>query len=117
MSFEVTVNIPALDRLVDALNNGASMPAKPAAKPATTKAKEDTAVATKAKVKEEAPADADSDVPSGDELKSAALSLSGKNGRDALAAALKDHGATAGLSTLPDDQKAAFVAHCEAAVA
>jgi len=46
------------------------------------------------------------------EVKAAATAYQQKNGRDALAAALKKFGATAGVSTIPADQFAAFVAHC-----
>lgn len=121
MSFEITVNIPALDRLVDALNaNGGAITAisaaeKPAAKP---KAEKPAAKAKAAPVEAEdtAAPEAEEGVTL-DELKEAAIHLSSKNGRDALAAALKETGATAGVSTIPEDKRAAFVAHCKAAAA
>lgn len=49
-------------------------------------------------------------------VKQAAQAFSQKNGRDALVAALKEHGATGGVSSIPDDQREAFIAACEAAL-
>lgn len=123
MSFEITVNIPALDRLVDALNanvdvitaiNAAEIPAaKPKAEKPAAKAK---AAPVEAEAEDTAAPEAEEGVTL-DDLKEAAIHLSSKNGRDALAAALKGMGATAGVSTIPEDKRAAFVAHCKAAAA
>jgi hypothetical protein len=48
------------------------------------------------------------------DLKTAAVSYQQKNGRDALAAALKDHGAPAGVTSIPAERRADFVAFCSA---
>ena len=46
-------------------------------------------------------------------VKLAATSYSAKNGRDALAALIKEHGGTAGISSIPEQNWAAFVAQAE----
>lgn len=48
------------------------------------------------------------------DLKTAAVSYQQKNGRDALAAALKEHGAPAGVTSIPAERRADFVAFCSA---
>lgn len=48
------------------------------------------------------------------DVKKAAVAYQQKNGRDALAAALKAHGSPAGVSGIPVDKRADFIAYCEA---
>lgn len=121
--FEVKVDIPALEKLAEAIlvlagAQGDAPKAAPAkAKPAAKPKAEPTAEAAESTSTEDSQVASPSDVPSADALKKAAVGLSAKNGRDALEAALKDHGATAGISSIPDDRKAAFVEHCLSAVA
>lgn len=84
--------------------------------PATKTAKAETK--TPPKVEEKAPEPDLIDEPSGEvsdaDLKAAAIAYQQKNGRDALAAALKQFGAPAGVTSVPADKRAGFVAHCEA---
>lgn len=150
---EITVNIPALDRVADAIeklvvaaNGAGTIPPAAAAAPAasaegkatrtTGAAKKDTAAAAAGSAKpasEEAqagaststtaqtsasPSDDADGVPSADTVKSVAVKLSmAKDGREKLAKALADHGATGGVSTLPEANRAAFIAACEEGLA
>ena len=62
---------------------------------------------------EDVAVDATGEVSDAD-LKKAAVAYQQKNGRDALASALKQFGAPAGVSSVPADKRAEFVAYCEA---
>ena len=97
--------------------------------PSLVATEEKPASKTKASAKAESPAGSSAPVetpttgsaesPSDDialRVKQAAQAFSQKNGRDALVAALKEHGATGGVSSIPDDQREAFIAACEAAL-
>lgn len=112
---DITIHIPALDRLVDVLKDmpvpaGAKpAAATPAPKPAGRPPKGDTPPA-------EAPAEtpaADSAAPSTDDLiaqaKTAAIKYQAANTRDALAALITKHGGQ-NISTIPADNLPAFIA-------
>jgi hypothetical protein len=119
MSITLTINASSPSELQSTLAAlaGSTQPAakaetKTAApKPAAEKAPAPPAVST-----EEAPApeaDATGEVSDAD-LKKVAVAYQQKNGRDALASALKQFGAPAGVTSVPADKRAEFVAYCEA---
>jgi len=118
MDINITINIPQLDALI-----GAAKSAIPAAdpKPAPTRARSDAKAAGTAS--EDKPATAPetkADAASGSDedialrTKQAAAAFSQKNGRDALVQLLKDHGASAGVSTIPEDKREAFISAASA---
>lgn len=120
MNIEVTVNIPALDRLVDVLKAGVSLPAvaaadapktenKPRAKPETkTETKVDNPPAATETAKPETTASDTAEDLLG-KVKETAMVLSQKKGRDALMALLAEFGAS-NISGVPVDQHSAFIA-------
>lgn len=128
MSITLTINAATpgeLQSTLAALVGSAQPAAKTEAKPAAA-AKPATTAQVKAAIEaqpieasaEENPAptpeaDATGEVSDAD-LKTAAVSYQQKNGRDALAAALKDHGAPAGVTSIPAERRADFVAFCSA---
>ncbi len=127
MSLEITIHIPALDKLVDVIAKGAvAMPSaegKPA--PAAPKATPKATPKADAKPATEATQDAGetattaaspSDAPSEDEVKKIAMAYNQKNGRDALISLLGKHGA-ANISALGEDKRAAFIADAQEGIA
>lgn len=116
MSITLTINASSPSELQSTLAALAGN-AQPAAKAETKTPKPaaEKAPAPPAST-EEAPApeaDATGEVSDAD-LKKAAVAYQQKNGRDALASALKQFGAPAGVSSVPADKRAEFVAYCEA---
>ncbi len=91
---------------------GTPAPAKVESKPATAKPAP-KAEATPAPTPTEPEAESTGEVTDAD-LKVAAVAYQQKNGRDALAAALKEHGAPAGVTSIPAERRAEFVAFCSA---
>lgn len=89
---------------------GAPAPAKAESKPAAAKP---APKAETAPTPEPIEAESTGEVTDAD-LKTAAVSYQQKNGRDALAAALKEHGAPAGVTSIPAERRADFVAFCSA---
>lgn len=109
-----------LERIADALEAIAAGGggAAPAAKTEKPKAEKKKAAPKKAEpepdlVEEEAPA---ADVPTQDEVNAAAMALNTAKGRDALIAALAAVGVEgAGTTSIAEDKRADFIAHCEEA--
>lgn len=119
MSITLTINASSpseLQSTLAALVGSAQPAAKAETKTAAPKPAAEKAPAPPAVSTEEAPApeaDATGEVSDAD-LKKAAVAYQQKNGRDALASALKQFGAPAGVSSVPTDKRAEFVAYCEA---
>lgn len=121
MSITLTINASSPSELQSTLAALAGN-AQPAAK-AETKTPKPAAEKTPAPAVKEADApteqtedvavDATGEVSDAD-LKKAAVAYQQKNGRDALAAALKQFGAPAGVTSVPANKRAEFVAYCEA---
>lgn len=91
---------------------GTPAPVKAESKPAA--AKPAPKAETTVKDPEPKPADESAGEVTDADLKTAAVSYQQKNGRDALAAALKEHGAPAGVTSIPAERRADFVAFCSA---
>lgn len=115
---EVRIDIPALDRLVDALNSGLI-----AAKPVVAASKappEETPAKTRPKATVTSEPDPESnvaaDAPTLADVTAAAKVLQTKNGRDALVALLKEHGAS-NISGLDAGAYEAFIRAAQDAVA
>lgn len=113
IEIDLNINFPALSAFLAA----AGGEVKAAAPKATTKT---APKATPEPAKEEPTPEAEPAAEQTDEagvdigaVKLAATSYSAKNGRDALAALIKDHGGTAGISSIPEQNRAAFVAQAE----
>lgn len=125
MSITLTINASSPSELQSTLAAlaGNTQPAakaetkalKPVAEKTLTPAADTPVVSTEETSTSTASAETDATGEVSDaDLKKAAVAYQQKNGRDALAAALKQFGAPAGVTSVPADKRAGFVAHCEA---
>lgn len=119
IEIDLNINIPQLAALLASTAGAGVTTTKPLKDAAAPKA-EPKAPAKAAEPKAEEPAaepqeDADDLIGEGDsvtidDVKTAAKAYSTGNGRDALAQLIKDHGGTAGVTTIPENNYGAFVA-------
>lgn len=110
---EITIHIPALDRVADAISAaGGLAPAPSKAAPKAEAPKPAAKPKDQPQPEPEAPAGADdqgaAEGPTQDDVTAAAKRLQTKNGRDALVALLKEHGA-ANISGLDPSAYQAFI--------